>query len=324
MENEYYAVPAISNSGMGSINPDQGGSPLRYKTYVKDRKDISKESPSLQNGKLVHLYVEKPNEFLVSDLDRPTEMLASWVEEVFESRHIELEDIDVDSVDLRKAALAKRGDRYKSFKDDKAWEKFTLGFDYLAFLINRGDYICVSSNTKELLEACINSLRINKVASKLLFDDGEMFGDESFNEMAIYWNQKTPGKSLRAKALLDRVKVNNNDKVLQLIDLKTTSKPVSKFDESFEFWRYYRQMAWYKNALKIWSKEKGFVGYDIEVYMVVVETTGVFESRVFKVSDAWLTKCTKEYKDLLDRISMAEENDQWLNPKEALSGIQQL
>jgi len=68
-EKDYYGVPAISNSGMKHINPDEGGTPLRYHKAVVLRETEEKESPSLENGKLVHLYVEDPGSFIVSDVD---------------------------------------------------------------------------------------------------------------------------------------------------------------------------------------------------------------------------------------------------------------
>lgn len=118
---EYYEKAAISNSGMASINPEQGGTPARYKKYILDREGTEEETPSLENGKLVHLYVEDPKAFVVSDVDRPTDMLASWVEEVY----------PYFKMDLKKGSLS---DKFSTILtiNHKTWEvvmQFTPDFD---------------------------------------------------------------------------------------------------------------------------------------------------------------------------------------------------
>jgi hypothetical protein len=301
MDKDYYGVDAVSNSGMASINPAQGGSPLRYKKYVIDRAGGFEDSKALYNGKLIHLYVEDPGAFSISTVERPTDMLASWVEEVYGNVKMLGPDC-VNDASIYVTALGCKKDRYKSLKDEvKVLDKFKDGIPYLRQLFVKDNSHCVTAETKALLENCIASLRGNAFGSELLFKKGEDWGDSVFNELPIYWEEN----GLQCKALLDRVRVFESQKIIQLIDLKTTSKAVAVFPDSFDYWRYYRQMAWYKHAIEIhFGKD-----YTIEVFMVVVETTGLYETRVFKVGDESLKKGVVEYEGLLKRIKKVHDGD---------------
>lgn len=319
----YYEVPAVSNSGMGSINPDQGGTPARYKRYIVDRKKPEDSTPSLENGKLVHLYVEDPKAFVISDVERPSGMIADWVDETFNQlpEFWTTEYIKDDNITLKKLALRTRGDRYKSMIDEvKIWSKFKEGFPYLKHLFALASDQVITSSQKAIVTGCIDSLKANKAACKYLFDKGDMFGDESFNELAVYWDESVSvGHDLvilNCKGLLDRVNVYHSEKRIELVDLKTTGKPIAKFEGSFEYYRYYRQMAWYTRAIKEHFGED----WEIGVIMVVVETTGLYETKVFSVDKSWLDRGMVEAMDLCDRIAYAQHHKEWVLTTEEIAG----
>lgn len=308
---EYYSVDAVSNSGMGAINPDQGGSPLKYKTYVVDRLHDKEETPSLKNGTLIHAYVEDPTKFILADINKPSEMMSGWVEDIYEAckEAFIIEHFVEDNKAGKIAALEYRKDRYKTIKDeDLAYQKFIKeGKEYLEFLYKAEDKIVLDTQTKEIVENSIAGIHRNTFANELLFKEGEDFGDVTYNELPIYFKEQ----GLDCKALLDRVRISPSNKTVQLIDLKTTSKPVSLFQESFRKYRYYRQMAFYKKALthKLSELYPDIDNWLIEVYIVCVETYGVHECLVYKVQDAWITEGQGEWKNLLRLINNAKDNN---------------
>jgi len=176
---KYYDVPAVSNSGMSYINPEQGGTPARYKKFIIDGEKTEEQSPSLENGKLIHLYVEDPASFIISDVERPTDMLAGWVEEVYNTGEWSLEDLKSGDR-YSEVALEVRGDRYKSIKDQEKLEtKFKEGLPYFKHLLLQNDKLCITSKQKEVVKACVDSLKSNPVAKALLFDPLETYGDQS-------------------------------------------------------------------------------------------------------------------------------------------------
>ena len=324
-DKNYYAVPAISNSGMSTINPAQGGTPARYKKYVVDRDGGKEDTPSLANGKLVHLYVEDPDQFLVTDVDKPTEKLAAWVEDVYHAFPWSEDAITPQNIIFTKMILEKRGDRYKGLKDEtKIIKKFFEGREYLLFLIRSDGQICMTTAQKEVVSGCVKSIHANDMAERLLFTLPSTLMASAENEMALYWKQKVSltGASIHldCKALLDRVVFEPETKKVKLIDLKTTGKAGALFNDSFRFYRYYRQMGWYRHALRVYLAHK--YGRDqeelweIEVYIVAVETFGLYECRVFKVSEEYLSMGGSEAHDLVQRIGHSTYYNSWEVSKE--------
>ena len=313
---EYFDRKAVSNSGISNINPDQGGSPAKYKSVVLDR-EVSLDTPSLENGKLIHLYVEDPDAFIVADVVKPTSMLAEWVEEVHYHLVTTEELIFAENEHLRDIAFESRGDRYKSTKhEDKVWLKFQEGFDYLKFLIRGNGKIALTLSQKEVIDNCVASLHWNKLSHSLLFDSQLM--STEMNELAIYWDEvvylpQNVNVQLKCKGLLDRVIIVEEEKKATLVDLKTTGKPLANFQNSFDYYRYYRQMAWYKHALLKYIADfyGDNIGWEIDVYIVAVETSYLHECKVFSVSEAYLEKGKVEYAKLIEDIASCESTGDW-------------
>lgn len=327
---EYYAKRAVSNSGMKFINPEEGGSPARYKKYIIDGEKEEESTPSLENGKLVHLYVEDPEAFIISDVERPTPKLAEWAEEVHRRlSNLTEDDVNSENVLLRETALEVMP-KYGSTTDkDKLWTTFNKTHDYLKHLIASTNDLCITSAQKEVVESCVNSLLLNSRSAYLLFGKGEeTFGVKTYNELAVYWEEvvEVDKKEVKVpcKGLIDRLIVYPGEKRVHLVDLKTTGKPISKFSSSFEYYRYYRQMAWYMRAVAAWMAEH-FPDEDLKewkmmVSMVVVETYGLHECKVFDVDSSWTSKGGIESIDLLGRIAIGMGTGNWTDTIEEMRG----
>ena len=322
-EKDYYSIPAISNSGMGSINPDEGGTPKRYKKFVIDRDREEEDTPSLQNGKLIHLYVEDPTTFVISDIPRPTDKLAQWVEETY-AQLPKFGDsmVSKDNPLLRLTALSLR-DKFGNTKDkDKLWAIFCKELDYLESLMVPDGKISMTPAQKTTVEACVESLHDNQLANNLLFKEMDQFGSVVHNELPIYWTKKVMIKGdiveLDCKGLLDRVRIDPTNKHAELIDLKTTGKSIGRFKDSFEYYRYYRQMAWYKDALKIHIEKiyGSYLGWSIDIYIVAVETGGLNECKVQKVNPQYIEQGRAEATDLVNRIATATSLNDWTTSQE--------
>lgn len=93
------------------------------------------------------------------------------------------------------------------------------------------------------------------------------------HQVAIYFQYN----GVDCKALLDGVLINHKDKTLQPFDLKTTGKSVNEFPHSFMEFGYYRQCAFYEQAiLSEQSPYKALLdqGYQVLDYLfIVTETT---------------------------------------------------
>lgn len=293
----YYERREIANSSLSLINPEQGGSPKLFQMYLEGTIQKNPPSPSLENGSLLHLYCESPESFVVSEVDKPNESLCNVVAQYFLIKDAHLVETQ-DEILLKSARLA---NYYNNYKDDTLLNtlKKSNVYEYIAELeLNEGKQF-MTKEQKATIEGCIEALNSHAACAKYLFQ--EWPNCEIFNEFEVYFEHM----GVPCKSRLDRVIVNHDEKYCVLVDLKTTSKRAQFFTESFEFWKYYRQMAFYKLAL---SYE--FPGYSFSCYMPVVDTQ-FFTRHCYKISDTQIDKGEIEYTDLLFRLKWHMDKDQW-------------
>jgi len=77
----------VSNSSLSYINPEQGGSPQKFLSFF-DKQEEKQESKSLENGRIVHLYAEKPDEFAVASVAKPDGMIGKMADEFYRLKRI--------------------------------------------------------------------------------------------------------------------------------------------------------------------------------------------------------------------------------------------
>lgn len=337
-ELHYYSIPAVSNSGLKEINPDQGGSPAKFKKVVLDRDVVYEPNPSFENGKIIHKYVEDPANFVISDFTKPTETMALWVGRVFNALPdaITVDNFLSSEKIIKEIALDVREGAYKSMKDDTVTAKFWKeGAEYINYLfIERSDQIILNQQQLNMMDFIIESINNNPKAYELLFKEPDFKDNiKAYNEKAIYWKKEVnPGStynlvSMNMKSLVDRFKlhfVSKNSIVVDLIDFKTTSSTVANFKYSFKKYRYYRQLAVYKEAITEFIKQayilKGDYPEDTTIlfnhYIVAVETTGLYQCKVFRIGKKYIEKGEEEYNHLLRMVAYHQASGQWSKTQE--------
>jgi hypothetical protein len=301
-ELEYYKHPGISNSALSLINSSQAGSPQLYKLY-KDGKILRKpQTLSLENGSLLHLYCEKPELFEVSHITKPNESIQKIVEQYFLIKDIH-PFLSQDELLVKAGRLA---EYYNKYKDETLLNtiKKTNILEYIEEIEKNNEKHILTAEQKITIENCINSLKTHGGCNKYLFEVPE--GYEVYHELEIYFEYL----GQQCKNRLDRVLVNHDTKHIILVDLKTTSKRVFYFRESWEFFHYYRQPAFYKLGLStLWP------GYKFDCYYPVVDTK-YYTRHVYKISDSELDRGEIEYNSLINLIKWHEERDEWNYTKE--------
>ena len=301
MENKnYYDVEAISNSSLSYLCREQGGSRLKYKKNYIDKKREESESPSLRNGKLIHLYIEDPSKFVVADINKPGESMSKLVEMVSQEHLFG----DLEETVLKCA----RSMGYQSNWGDKAIiksfnEKGKEYYDYL--ILKKVNELVLTSSEKELIEKCVNSLYDNPYINLELFEYPPNI--ERFSEYELYWTENITGLDLPCKGMIDKLDINHEEKEIIIKDFKTTSKPVAKYFEAFEYWRTHRQLAFYAFGLIKQSPE--LKDYKISFKVIVVETIGLHESRIFNINEDNIMLGRFEYIDLLKELAICKNNE---------------
>lgn len=316
-DNDYYSKFAISNSSLSALNPEQGGSPKRFQEFFERNKE-KKTSLSLERGSLVHLYCENPDGFIVEDLDKPSEAVCKIIQYVYEGIKGAVYP-DEKYLEERVVYLTLEGAKMLDYGKGKYSDERILkevndkGKNYLQFLIDANGKQIMSAETKKIVEQCIQSLHNNPSAEMMLFD--KVKGEHIYNEQEVYWEERVGGADIPCKAKIDRLIINHRSKQIWIPDIKTTSKSAYSFEESFEFWRYYRQHAFYRKAVEMFFKQnfpdKSWEEYDVQSYNVVVETCDNPNTVVYEVPMSWIEKGTLEYESLLARYAWHAVHNDW-------------
>ena len=294
---DYYKVKKISNSSLSYINPEQGGSPRKFKDYIDGNLEHL-ETPSLYHGSTIHKYILEPETFAVADIEKPSETIVKIMDKVYNITKGEI-DTDINKYHEYIFGSARELNYGQSWKPDTLIKKvIDQGKEYYDFLLRADGKICIDQKTAAMLTAVGSAINSHKAASELLFTG------EGKNEEEFYWG---PDKAYKSK--IDRYKKCSNTKI-DLIDLKTTSKSLEFFRDSFEYYQYDRQMAFYNDAL-----EDNLMLVN-KVFIIAVETTGYYHVRVFEIDENLIKEGRKKYKALLERIKWHQETQQWNESKE--------
>lgn len=296
---DYFNHKAISNSSLSLIDPETGGNPEMYiKGWVEN-----KPSPSQELGTQIHQYALEPHLFEYEELEVPTGLMYEFC------HHLKsLKDDEDYQIDQMEWAYTITGFKRESF--EKVKDRFELYRPYYESLSKVNQH-SISRERIDLLEKCSISLKSNVEANELLMVDGEC-------ELELYWNEDLKTDQgiipVSCKGKLDKLIINGSKGTI--VDLKTTSKSAYKFKVDFEQYRYYRQMAFYQSgARKLYDLE------EIEVKIIVIETTGKNKTLVYTVGESYLQKGYEEYKGLLKRIWYHSFNKQWEKSMEEEKGL---
>lgn len=297
----------ISNSRLATINKSQGGSPQKY------QKGLSGDSTaSLQLGSAVHELVLQPESFTLGPkCGKPTAKLGATIdrikfyrkkgESIYDSIVKASKDCNyyVNQIDSKIPKIIKEG----------------LGY-YLATRDSEDSVILLNDKDFEACSACVKNISEDINIQNVLHPKDD-FGDPypSFNEDAIFLDvlvtYKDKHTTLKLKMKADNWTIDEDNKILTLNDLKTTSKPVAWFMNrdygSFYHYHYYRQFALYKMMLETYCvNEYGFNHNWTSNGNVLVVNTIDYNTRLCRVTKKHLEEGKREYENLLKQVAYYE------------------
>lgn len=293
-----------SNSKLKLINPEQSGSPREY-----FEGGFGPKTSSLAMGTCVHVATLEPEEFkLAPALGRPTAKLGDTLDAIIKYRKKGY------SIYNSIVQACKECDYYANCVDVKIRMILEKGFKYYikASKLDK-DTIVLPDADREKCLASIKSLKNNRLVQSVLHPT-DAFGDPipSFNEEAFFADYVVvvDGKAvvIPFKLKIDNWTIDEDNKVLTLNDLKTSSKPCAWFMNpdwgSMKKYHYARQFLCYSDILKKYcEKEFGYnEDWTFKANVCVVETGGEHNSRCFKVSDELMESARSEFENLMKMI----------------------
>lgn len=356
-------TPVYSNSFGSWINPEEGGSPQKALQFF-DNNIEEKEVKSLEKGKMVHLYMQFPKKFAIAEVPKPSDMLGTFTDNLYRiisesltipetidslirsdkkssnGQAVEILEIEAAydklsaSLNIPKLELIRivRYARilgvdkplYKTYSEPVLIGKFiSEGLEYYKQKITLAGKIELTLADKKSIEGAIASLRLNSTACELLNLDNSIFSEtiQEWKELDIYFLVN----DIPCKARIDRLEIDHSTKTIKIVDGKTTSKSVYLFKNTCEYYRYYRQMAFYRKAVKTWIKDNPNIfdvlitktggvpisEYTIECYFIPVEMQDNFISTVYRVDEEYLSFGWTECISLLRRFQYHWSSCRW-------------
>lgn len=316
VKDNYYEVGSkedivISNTSLSYINPLQGGSPAKFLNFF-DKLTEFLNSIQLERGSLLHDYHEHQENFVISDVEKPSIVMAGWCERIYDVlRYAGLpEKLTSDIIEpYANGAFANTKDlakRLKKFEEE--------GKPYLDFLFKADGKIAMTPATKEIVVKSMEALKSHKKANNILF--GDVSEDSTrIKELEVYWETIPEGMNtkVRFKAKIDNIVFNWKTKTAYLNDLKSTGRPVSQFMNSFVGYRYYRQLAFYVLAVFQHLIQQGHKPEEWSVVprVIAVDSTQFYNVHSFTIHEQWMTLGANEVTELVNRVIWHIVNSEW-------------
>jgi hypothetical protein len=301
MEDYYKKIEYVSNSMLNYLKI----SPKYFQAQIN--KEINLDSASLELGRMIHLALLEPDKFVLAQYDKPTGLMGAFCELYIKHRSLE-------------TAYELSGFKQSFDVVKKNFEKEAV--NYVNEVIENQDKIFLSRDIKYKVDKSVESVLADKYASKFLLTESP-----SYNEIEVYWEKD----GIKKKAKLDKLIIDGNKAIN--VDIKTTrnnvfelpllidnSLPIDKryelrgFSKSYYYYGYYRQQAFYEEAIEEYAKQNQLQIDSIEHIIIAVQTSGVFDTCVYKFQRDWIELGKNEIKDLLSEYKYYQESGLWDKP----------
>lgn len=296
----YYTYPALSNSMMNWILPETGGSVKKFQERSLFPQEEG-DSAAMRLGTLVHKYVETASYDIFKICAVPSPSIAKICEAVAQN--------PITDLDSQILSAARELDFQPTWKDETVINKVKeQGGGYLFNLKEAKEKGIILVTEEEMKQIKAIGDNIAEVIPWNFDRTGEiseqykqMFGAdlEFFNELPVEFVYQ----DILCKSLIDIVVIDHHTKRIKLIDLKTTSTPISLYCgykmheyesadsekiverevEGVMYKRYvHRQLAFYSLAI-----ESKFPGYLVDkLYVLAAETNAPYDVKLEEVSSS--------------------------------------
>jgi hypothetical protein len=216
-----------------------------------------------------------------------------------------IEDVNMDAFQAAYDNTGIKRDNFEKF----VYERFAKeGKTYFEFILQAKDKEILSEKGYDMALRTAESLRNHPYTTKYITQQENVDDWAYLYQLPIYFEYK----GVKCKSMLDIVRINPNEGIAQIIDIKVKEGPVSSFDYSYRKFRYDLQGAFYKLALSHWLKAEGLDLVIENPYFAVESFTSTGRPRIFQMSDIDLEvgtnggyslssgKPTKGYEQLID------------------------
>ena len=306
MENDFYSKPF--QFSYSSLNKLMWNPQAFYQMYVLGNREEKTES-YLVNGKIIHALLLEPEkfdqQFIVSPGKLPTDSTRSVVDRVF-AHATELQangDTRTEFIDFSDAVLdvLKDINLHQSLKTDQQRidKMYTAeAMNYWEFLKAKGNKTLIDQETYEFCNTGVELIKMNPHICNLIGCNlNEFSNKEVFNELPL--DITINDKPFGLKGIVDNVVIDHDAKIININDIKTTSKDLKDFPESIEFYNYWMQAAIYSTIIAIKFINLIDRGYQFKFHFVVIDKA--YQVYAFPVSENTLNNWFNKLNDVLSK-----------------------
>lgn len=298
---------------------------LFYIHYILGQRDDNTDKAAIE-GKLVHCLFLNPHdfdkEFVLSVADMPSDNPKKVLDRLFQ-HYKELNaagDPRTNLEHFEHAILDILADMnlYQSLKTDaQRIEKIILPkhivyWDYLK--VCEGKHI-IDQQTYDMALAVVDEIKANDHVMQVMGYRSE-FGDDIKvqNEIELAgFNEKFPLFGLRG--FIDNLVIDHTNKIIRVNDLKKTSKDITGFVDSIEYWKYWIQASMYYMLVdSVYLSRSEYADYTFEFRFIVIDLYA--QIAPIKVSNNTLKEWIINTEELLGRANFHFEHRNFDMPYE--------
>lgn len=302
MEDNYFSLPYVSSTSLHWFE----NHPSYFKKMIDNELEESKKRYQYIGDQIHMFFLEKEafnNKYVFLDYTSPS----TEQQKIFCHSYIESDNL----IEAYKKAYSVKNKSEKKIIEEatKLKDKFN---DYIENIkISSQDKLVLTSSMNSLLSALDNSIQNHQLANKLLNNNTL----EAYNEKALFFKPKD--FNIQCKSKIDRYIIDKENKVIKLVDLKTTAN-IYEFEESIFKFNYKRQLAFYWLALiNYYLEEKtNITDYTFETYIIALNKDIAMPIvKVIKFRETDILSYLDEIQDLFRQIEWHYENDKWEQTK---------
>lgn len=302
--NNYYSIPAISSSSLAYIDAEKGGSWKRYANFLKED---NKEEPSyFKFGRMFHSFILEPQKFTFLTIN-VSDTIKEIIDQTITALGNDFEGDESNDLFNETVISTARSLNYNSriVKNETYLNNILnvgKGLEYYNAVLANKHLIVVSKTQHETMKLMADSLSLDEykhIKDLILTEEFSHF--DSYSEQIIEFTFMGE----KCKSLLDKIIVNNKEKTIINVDLKTTAAPINMYNEKFFLYDTDRQMAFYRIALSKFAEETGKKDYKLISKIAAVEKTSPYEWKLFDIKEETINNGLKSIQELITEIKVA-------------------
>ncbi len=290
------------------------------------RKEKQAEGDALTLGSCIDTLLTSPddfdNNFIINKYPKPSAQAGEFCDAILSiNPGLTEEEIYTLAYDKLKEAKEKSGVSLKN-KIEKFIENHNTkgGKEYIQFVIesSTSNKSVIGLEEYKQAEKICNILKTNDYTSKYFVNDDENIS--ILYQYPIYFTLE----GIEFKTLPDIVYVDHYDKTIRILDLKTTSKSIYKFIDSFFLYKYYLQYTMFYDAAEELKNSLDLKKYKVLDPLYIVQETEMYASpfmynmssylKLGRIGAYYKDEYKKGYLTLGKELKWHKENNLWEYP----------